>query len=47
VGYRFSLLADRNRIADFGNDRMGFIIGTSVGGTATGLGGEVRDEQVD
>jgi len=40
-GDRFSLLADRNRIADFGNDKMGVMIGTSVGGTATGLGGDV------
>jgi len=39
-GDRFMLSADRNRINDFGNDKMGFMIGTSVGGTATGLGGE-------
>jgi hypothetical protein len=40
-GERFTLLADRNRVNDFGNDKMGFMIGTSVGGTATGLGGDI------
>lgn len=40
-GDRFSLLADRNRVNDFGNDKLGFMIGTSVGGTATGLGGDI------
>ena len=40
-GDRFQLSADRNRITDFGNSMMGYMIGTSVGGTATGLGGDV------
>ena len=40
-GDRFMLSGDRNRVNDFGNDRLGFMIGTSVGGTATGLGGDV------
>jgi hypothetical protein len=35
------LSADRNRINDFGNDKMGLMVGTSVGGTVTGLGGDV------
>jgi hypothetical protein len=40
-GDRFMLSADRNRINDFGNDKMGVMTGTSVGGTMTGLGGDV------
>ncbi|SRR5712692_298576 len=40
-GDRFNLSADRNRINDFGNDKMGLMIATSVGGTATGLGGDI------
>ncbi len=40
-GERFMLLADRNRINDFGNTKMGYMVGTSVGGTVTGLGGDV------
>ncbi len=40
-GDRFMLSADRNRINDFGNNVLGYMIGTSVGGTATGLGGDV------
>jgi hypothetical protein len=40
-GERFALSADRNRISDFGNDRGGFMVATSVGGTVTGLGGDV------
>ncbi len=40
-GNRFQLSADRNRIADFANDKTGFMIGTSVGGLATGLGADV------
>ena len=40
-GSRFSLSADRNRLSDFGNDHMGFVVATSVGGTVTGLGGDV------
>jgi hypothetical protein len=39
-GDRFSLSVDRNRIDDFGNDRTGIMTATSVGGTATGLGGD-------
>jgi hypothetical protein len=38
---RFSFSPDRNRMNDFGNNLMGLMIGTSVGGTATGLGGDV------
>lgn len=40
-GDRFMLSADRNRVNDFGNTHLGFMVGVSVGGTATGLGGDV------
>ncbi len=39
-GARFSLADDRNRIDFYDNDRMGFHAAVSVGGVATGLGGE-------
>lgn len=39
-GDRFTLSPDRNRVNDFGNNMMGYMIGTSVGGTATGLGAD-------
>jgi predicted phage terminase large subunit-like protein len=40
-GDRFSLMADRNRLDDFGNDKTGYMIATSVGGATTGFGGDV------
>ena len=40
-GNRFSLSPDRNRVDDYGNNRTGFHVATSVGGTVTGLGGTV------
>jgi hypothetical protein len=40
-GSRFSFSPDRNRINDFGNTMMGFMVATSVGGTVTGLGGDI------
>lgn len=40
-GDRFSIVGDRNRIDDFANDKMGSMTATSVGGTTTGLGGDI------
>jgi len=40
-GDKFQFSPDRNRITDFGNTAMGYMIGTSVGGTVTGLGGDI------
>lgn len=40
-GNRFSLTGDQNAKMRFDNDRMGYRIATSVGGAATGEGGDV------
>jgi predicted phage terminase large subunit-like protein len=40
-GSRFSLKFDRNRIDFFENDKTGYCIATSVGGTGTGFGGDI------
>jgi predicted phage terminase large subunit-like protein len=40
-GDRFSIVGDRNRIDDFGNDRGGSMTATSVGGSTTGFGGDI------
>src|SRR5579872_3534546 len=40
-GDRFALSSDRNRIDYYANDRTGYHIATSVGGTSTGLGGDI------
>jgi predicted phage terminase large subunit-like protein len=38
---RFALSADLNRTDDYANDQTGRITATSVGGTVTGLGGDI------
>jgi predicted phage terminase large subunit-like protein len=38
---RFSLKYDRNRIDHYDNDKTGYHIATSVGGTGTGFGGDI------
>jgi len=38
---RFGLKYDRNRIDHYDNDKAGFHIATSVGGTGTGFGGDI------
>lgn len=40
-GDRFQLSSDRNRISDFGNDKTGHMIGTSVTGVSTGFGADI------
>src|SRR5713101_2572692 len=41
VSSRFSLKCDRNRIDHYDNDKTGYHIATSVGGSGTGFGGDI------
>ena len=40
-GERFSLSPDRNRLDDYGNDKTGAHVATSVDGVGTGFGGDI------
>ena len=40
-GNRFQIASDRDRVSDFGNDKTGYIIATSIEGSGTGFGADV------
>lgn len=40
-GSRFQIAADRDRVSDFGNDKTGYIIATSIEGSGTGFGADI------
>ncbi|MGB7129190.1 MAG: phage terminase large subunit, partial [Candidatus Sulfotelmatobacter sp.] len=40
-GSRFSLVSDTNRVDHYANDRAGYCVATSVGGSVTGVGADV------
>jgi predicted phage terminase large subunit-like protein len=40
-GNRFQISSDRDRVSDFGNDRTGYVIATSIEGSGTGFGADI------